>query len=147
MLLRITADPGPPMPLKAIIGSPAMPPSPPESCVADMLMLSKPSQPISPEAVFPAPCTKVHGGLPAALQTVSPALKRGEQSVAGVTPSLSNSVPPHVLAATPRRQPHCSVDPGMAKNRTEAAFTTSGIFPPRGLPMVKVSRGGTHADP
>jgi len=42
---------------------------------------------------------------------------------------------------------HCNVDTGMAGKRTEAAFTTSGILPPRGLPIVKVSRSGTHAAP
>src|SRR5262249_39027953 len=104
--LAIDAEPGPPWPLSESIGGPATPLVPPESCDHWTSTPSKPAQPILPDAELPAPCTKLQGGLPAAAHTLSPAVKRGEQSVDGVTPSTSKSVPPHVFAATARIQVH-----------------------------------------
>src|SRR5579862_5515174 len=126
-----------------MIGGAAIPPIPPESCDHVTLMPSRPSQPIVPDAVFPAPWTNAHGGLPASKQTLSPAVYCNEQSVVGVTPSASNTVPPHVLAWTPRTQKHESCGPS-PEICTCSALITNGTVPPRSLPTVSVSFDGTH---
>jgi len=69
------------------------------------------------------------------------------QSIAGVTPSSSYIVPPHVFAATPLMQPGWRVDTGMPGNLTDATFTTIGIFPSFALPIVRVSCAWKHVPP
>src|SRR5512139_2177310 len=93
-----------------------------------------------PEAELPAPVpwpwTNVHGRPP--VHRLSPAVYPGVQSVAAV-PSALNSIPPQVLAATPRTQAHARPWTSIFGKCTEAAATTAGITPFLALPTTTVS--------
>src|SRR5689334_1432979 len=124
-----------------VLGGAQVPVVPPESWTNDASIPSRPSQPISPDAAFPSPCTKVQGSLPA---HGSPVEKFGVQSGDNVTPSASNKVPPQVLAATPRMHPHAS-EIGMGQYQADAALTTMGVRPLRSFPTVKTCCDARHA--
>jgi hypothetical protein len=82
---------------------------------------SRLSHPITPDAELPAPCTKVHGFLPAH------ALSFAVQSTERVRPSRSNTVPPQLFAATARWHEHAMLGIDVDGKLTAVALMARGI--------------------